>query len=34
MLMSYARITFGWDPLLDHQGNRMTWTRRIAPKMA
>ena len=22
---------FGWDPLLDRQGNRMTWTRRIAP---
>lgn len=23
---------FGWDPCLDHQGNRMTWTRRIAPQ--
>jgi Putative transposase/Transposase zinc-binding domain len=23
---------FGWDPLLDRQGNRMTWTRRIAPQ--
>ena len=22
---------FGWDPLLDHNGNRMKWTRRIAP---
>jgi hypothetical protein len=25
---------FGWDPLLDRQGNRMTWTRRIAPQRA
>jgi hypothetical protein len=25
---------FGWDPLLDRQGNRMTWTRRIAPQKA
>jgi hypothetical protein len=23
---------FGWDSLLDRQGNRMTWTRRIAPQ--
>lgn len=23
---------FGWDPLLDRQGNRMTWNRRIAPQ--
>lgn len=23
---------FGWDPLLDRQGNRMKWTRRIAPQ--
>jgi hypothetical protein len=23
---------FGWNPLLDHQGNRMTWNRRIAPQ--
>ncbi len=22
---------FGWDPLLDRQGNRMKWARRIAP---
>ena len=22
---------FGWDPLLDHMGNRMRWTRRIPP---
>jgi len=22
---------FGWDPLLDRNGNRMTWTRRIVP---
>jgi hypothetical protein len=25
---------FGWNPLLDHQGNRMTWNRRIAPQRA
>ncbi len=25
---------FGWDPLLDRQGNRMTWSRRIAPQSA
>ncbi len=25
---------FGWDPLLDRQGNRMTWNRRIASQMA
>ena len=25
---------FGWDPLLDVQGNRMTWIRRIAPQRA
>lgn len=25
---------FGWDPLLDCQGNRMTWNRRIAPQTA
>jgi hypothetical protein len=25
---------FGWDPLLDRQGNRMTWNRRIAPQAA
>jgi hypothetical protein len=25
---------FGWDPLLDRQGNRMSWTRRLAPKRA
>jgi hypothetical protein len=25
---------FGWDPLLDRQGNRMTWTRRIPPQRA
>lgn len=25
---------FGWDPLLDRQGNRMTWNRRIAPQSA
>lgn len=25
---------FGWDPLLDRHGNRMTWTRRIAPQRA
>jgi len=23
---------FGWDPLLDRQGNRMTWARRIGPQ--
>jgi hypothetical protein len=23
---------FGWDPLLDQQGNRMTWVRRITPQ--
>lgn len=25
---------FGWDPLLDRQGHRMTWSRRIAPQRA
>ena len=25
---------FGWDPLLDRQGNRMAWSRRIAPQSA
>jgi hypothetical protein len=25
---------FGWDPLLDHNGNRMRWTRRVAPDAA
>ena len=25
---------FGWDPLRDRQGNRMTWSRRIAPQRA
>jgi putative transposase len=25
---------FGWDPLIDRQGNRMNWTRRIAPERA
>jgi hypothetical protein len=25
---------FGWDPLLDRQGNRMTWNRRIDPQRA
>ncbi len=25
---------FGWDPLLDRQGNRMRWIRRIDPKRA
>jgi len=25
---------FGWNPLLDHRGNRMTWNRRIAPQTA
>jgi hypothetical protein len=25
---------FGWDPLLDRQGNRMTWSSRIAPQSA
>jgi len=25
---------FGWDPLLDCDGNRMTWTRRTAPQRA
>jgi hypothetical protein len=25
---------FGWNPLLDRNGNRMVWTRRIAPKIA
>jgi hypothetical protein len=25
------RRDFGWDPLLDHNGNRMKWTRRITP---
>jgi len=25
---------FGWDPLLDRKGNRMAWTRRIAPQSA
>jgi Putative transposase len=28
------RRDFGWDPLLDRQGNRMTWNRRIAPQKA
>ncbi len=28
------RRDFGWDPLLDRQGNRMTWNRRIAPQTA
>ena len=25
---------FGWDPLIDRQGNRMIWARRIAPQKA
>lgn len=25
---------FGWDPLVDYNGNRMRWTRRIAPEAA
>ena len=25
---------FGWDPLLDRQGNRMTWNRQIASQRA
>jgi hypothetical protein len=25
---------FGWDPLLDREGNRMIWARRIAPRKA
>jgi len=25
---------FGWDPLVDHNGNRMKWIRRIAPNAA
>jgi hypothetical protein len=24
--------SFGQDPLLDHQGNRMNWVRRMSPK--
>jgi len=31
---SSIKRDFGWDPLLDPQGNRMTWTRRIAPQRA
>jgi hypothetical protein len=27
---SSIKRDFGWDPLIDHKGNRMTWTRRIA----
>ena len=29
---SSIKRDFGWDPLLDRQGNRMTWNRRIAPQ--
>jgi len=28
------KCDFGWDPLLDRNGNRMTWNRRIAPEPA
>lgn len=31
---SSIKRDFGWDPLLDRQGNRMTWNRRIAPQTA
>jgi Putative transposase/Transposase zinc-binding domain len=31
---SSIKRDFGWDPLLDRQGNRMTWNRRIAPQRA
>ena len=31
---SSIKRDFGWDPLLDSHGNRMTWTRRIAPQSA
>lgn len=31
---SSIKRDFGWDPLLDRQGKRMTWTRRIAPQRA
>ena len=31
---SSIKRDFGWDPLLDRQGNRMTWNRRIASQRA
>jgi hypothetical protein len=31
---SSIKRDFGWDPLLDREGNRMTWARRIAPQSA
>ena len=31
---SSIKRDFGWDPLLDRQGKRMTWNRRIAPQTA
>ena len=27
------KCDFGWDPLLDRKGHRMTWVRRIAPQV-